>query len=286
MSKIKLIDKTYGQDPEFAVFKNGQPVILADKIQGSKKRPFDLNKDVSVQPDGVAIEFCISPAKDVTEYGQLHAHLMETGQKYLNNLGQGFEMKAISSTHYSMSDLKRYPNCMEFGCSPSYSAYTGNPFIIPPADSTTLRSFGSHICVGFKGSLEDTHAYYKEICSIIKCCDLFLGVPSLLLDRDNQRRSLYGKAGDFRLKQLKEDLVVLEYRTLGGHFNSLDMTKWRIEQFIKALEYYENSNLKDLIECEDTIQQSIDSGDTSYVEHILNHFKINTNDIKRSIAKI
>ena len=31
--------------------------------------------------------------------------------------------------------------------------------------------------------------------------DLFLGVPSILIDPDTERRKMYGKAGDYRLKE-------------------------------------------------------------------------------------
>lgn len=48
---------------------------------------------------------------------------------------------------------------------------------------------------------------------LIKYLDAYLGVPSVLLDGDTNRRSLYGKAGAFRLCDYG-----LEYRTLSSYF--------------------------------------------------------------------
>ena len=48
---------------------------------------------------------------------------------------------------------------------------------------------------------------------IIKYLDAYLGVPSVLLDGDTNRRSLYGKAGAFRLCDYG-----CEYRTLSSYF--------------------------------------------------------------------
>ena len=35
--------------------------------------------------------------------------------------------------------------------------------------------------------------------ALVKYMDVFLGVPSVIKDKDTKRRSLYGKAGCFRL---------------------------------------------------------------------------------------
>ena len=51
----------------------------------------------------------------------------------------------------------------------------------------------------------------REKRSIIQRCDLFLGVPSVLMDEGELRKQLYGKAGAFRPKPYG-----VEYRTLSN----------------------------------------------------------------------
>jgi hypothetical protein len=45
--------------------------------------------------------------------------------------------------------------------------------------------------------------------------DVYLALPSLFIDTDTFRRTLYGKAGAHRLKQYGINAVGAEYRTLG-----------------------------------------------------------------------
>jgi hypothetical protein len=271
----------YGQDPELCVIniKTNKPVIVP--LPGSKAEPHQVTKDVSVQPDGAAFEMCVTPTKTAEEFVAMHMNALTVGNAFVKNINPELALVGMSSAHYPMSDLKANPHCLEFGCSPSYCVYTGMSFDIPPASSTTLRTFGSHIMCGWKGNMEEIPDFYKHVESIIKCCDLFLGIPSLLLDKDAERRQLYGKAGDFRVKQLGDN-IVLEYRSLGGFFNkNEELTRWKITNFIKALEYYiQNPDIPDIIECEDTIRHAIDNNDLTYVNSIVKIFKLEVPNLK------
>jgi hypothetical protein len=63
--------------------------------------------------------------------------------------------------------------------------------------------------------------------------DLFLGVPSTVMDKGTLRRQLYGKAGSFRQKPYG-----CEYRTLSNFwiFNP-DLIKWVYDQTEKAISF-------------------------------------------------
>ena len=50
-----------------------------------------------------------------------------------------------------------------------------------------------HIHIGYDNNNIDASL------RLVKYLDLYLGVPSVLKDKDKRRRSLYGKAGCFRL---------------------------------------------------------------------------------------
>lgn len=51
-----------------------------------------------------------------------------------------------------------------------------------------------HIHIGYN------NPEIEKSVDIIKAMDLFLGIPSILMDKDTLRRSRYGKAGAFRFK--------------------------------------------------------------------------------------
>lgn len=52
---------------------------------------------------------------------------------------------------------------------------------------------------------------------MIKLLDVFLGIPSVIIDPDKERRKLYGRAGAFRLTKYG-----FEYRTLSSYMMSKD----------------------------------------------------------------
>lgn len=62
-----------------------------------------------------------------------------------------------------------------------------------------------HIHIGYNNPNIDTSV------ALIKYLDMYLGVPSVIKDRDKRRRSLYGKAGCFRLTSYG-----CEYRVLSS----------------------------------------------------------------------
>lgn len=97
-------------------------------------------------------------------------------------------------------------------CDPDYNAYTESQNPKPKGDITNLRSTGMHVHLGF---VDNMSIPYKL--NIIRMLDFTLGIPSIIIDRDKDRRTLYGKAGCFRLTSYG-----IEYRTISGAFLSND----------------------------------------------------------------
>jgi hypothetical protein len=121
------------------------------------------------------------------------------------------------------------PHSQEFGCSPDYNAYTEdeNP---RPDSRTNLRTAGGHIHIGYDNVAIDTSLF------LVKMCDLFLGLPSVLIDKDVDRRQLYGKAGAFRYKSYG-----LEYRSLSNFWlRTKDDTAFIYEQVVKMFNFVNN----------------------------------------------
>jgi hypothetical protein len=81
----------------------------------------------------------------------------------------------------------------------------------------------AHVHIGTTDDINE-----EDVFNLMKTMDLFLGVPSVLIDQDKQRRQLYGKAGECRMRVIG-DAVVMEYRTLGGNMLADDeLIRWTI----------------------------------------------------------
>lgn len=87
--------------------------------------------------------------------------------------------------------------------------------------------------------------------------DLFLGVGSVLLDKDTKRRALYGKAGAMRMKKFG-----CEYRVLSNFWIFDDeLIRWVFNNTIKALEFVNMggiiTNPDDIIKCINTCDKEL-----------------------------
>ena len=195
-----------GADPELFVSRDGNIFSGHGLISGNKKHPHAVNNG-AVQVDGMALEFNIDPASTETMFvnnvvsvlGQMKAMIPDD-----------CELEMVPVAHFTPEYLELQPKeAKEIGCDPDYSAYTGafNPM---PDATRPMRTAAGHIHIGWRDN-KDTSDHMFECVSIARQMDYFLGIPSLLLDPDNTRRSMYGKAGAFRPKNYG-----VEYRTLSN----------------------------------------------------------------------
>lgn len=118
-----------------------------------------------------------------------------------------------------------------------------------------------HIHIGYENPNIDTSL------SLIKYLDVYLGIPSVLKDKDIRRRSLYGKAGCFRLTKYG-----LEYRTLSS--SMMSSTKKLVfvwNQILKAIEAYENSF--DIPSSEE-VQYAINNSDDVLAKRLIDNYNL------------
>ena len=100
---------------------------------------------------------------------------------------------------------------------------------------------------------------------MVKLLDIFLGIPSVIIDPDKKRRELYGRAGAFRLTKYG-----FEYRTLSSYMMSKDSILDLIcELLIHALEYDGSTLAFD----KDQIQHIINESDVEEAKKFLNNFE-------------
>lgn len=141
-------------------------------------------------------------------------------------------------------------------CDPDYNAYTEDVNPRPEGTKTNLRSAGFHVHVGYDNK------NVKKSLKIIKALDIFLGIPSVLLDKDTKRRSLYGKAGSFRLQPWG-----VEYRVLSSFMMSTpELTRFVYNQTMAAMRNGEL--LLNGIWNKVDIQKAINENDTKTAQYV------------------
>lgn len=241
---------TIGSDPELFICNNKTKKIVSaiDKIPGHKDDPFTdgLPEGFGLQTDNILAEFNIPPVTEEQEF----IHCIEFMKDFIRNkvkeINPDFDVLCQASSKVPAKELK-HPQAREFGCDPDFCIYSKGPNVVGNAARSTLRSAGFHIHVGYPEHNIDTSL------SMLRYVDAFVGIPSLLYDTDTERRSLYGKAGCFRLQPYG-----FEYRTLSS-FWIANPSRLRFiwKQVRYALHAYEcGYNLPDPQVVQDTINNN------------------------------
>lgn len=217
---------TIGCDPElFLRDTNGKLISAVERIGGTKEypRPLDI-PGCAVQEDNVAAEFNIPPSSTFDAFRSHIKYVLEYLDGTANTMGLQLA-RHIASASFEKDQLSSW-QAQLFGCDPDFNAWTGKMNRKPKASDPNLRSCGGHVHVG-------TTLEHKPI---IRAMDLFLGIPSLDLDNDTQRRELYGKAGCYRSKSYGP-----EYRTLSNFWIwSDDTLEWCWNGTQQAIKFVES----------------------------------------------
>lgn len=207
-----------GADPEIFVKKDGQFVSAHGLIEGSKEAPKKVDKG-AVQVDGMALEFNIDPARSEEEF----VTNINTVLGILSGMVPEYELaKATPTAVFTQEYMDTQPEEAKLlGCDPDFSAYTKKANGKPNGDRP-MRTAAGHVHIGI-GKFDTFSAQHIDLCSMItKELDVALGIPSLLMDNDDLRRQMYGKAGAFRPKPYG-----LEYRVLSNFWvGNDDLAKW------------------------------------------------------------
>lgn len=200
---------TIGADPEFFIGKNGKPTSAYGLIQGTKKKPLKVEKG-AVQVDGMALEFNIDPAETEEEF----LNNLDVVQKQLLEMIPGFEQLKEASVTFDMQLFGVQPlQATALGCEPDFNGQTNMPNIMDPAlQFFPMRTAGGHVHIGGLDT-NDTYStnHMQLCCDLAQLMDEQVGVYSVLWDKDDKRRQMYGQASAFRPKKYG-----MEYRTMSN----------------------------------------------------------------------
>lgn len=190
---FKYANVTVGADPEvFFLDKDGNPFPAIGLVGGTKEKPLPIPglEGCAVQEDNVAAEFNIPPATSSTEFDESIFKSLE----YISSIAlkNGHRVAFKDSFEFAPEHLKSKA-AMTLGCEPDFNVWElrVNPRPNPPK---ALRTAAGHVHIGYAKPTEES----KIILG--RACDLFIGVPSILVTPKTARRTLYGKAGAVRLK--------------------------------------------------------------------------------------
>ena len=189
-----------GADPELFTRsrETGQFVSAHNMLTGTKDKPTPVRCG-ALQIDGMALEFNIDPANSCDEF----VHNIAEVRAQMGAAVAEFNVDIVAEpvAEFDPSYFRRLPKkAVELGCNPDYNAWTLAPN--PTPDGTRMFRTGSgHIHIGWGEGLDvysDDH--FMDCVAATRQMDYYVGLASLLWDKDNRRRELYGKAGAMRPK--------------------------------------------------------------------------------------
>lgn len=145
-------------------------------------------------------------------------------------------------------------------CEPDLNPYLREENPRPDSD-TNLRCVGAHVHIGYPNPNQTTSE------EIVKAFDIFVTLPALLIDKDERRRELYGKAGAFRFKEPWG----VECRALSNFWiHSDELMGWVYDQTIKAVESVLDGKAQGIIdEYSSYVVEAINTNNKALAEELL-----------------
>lgn len=272
--KDRPVQILIGADPEFFLETSISHAVKSaiGVVGGSKVQPKPMVREgFFVQEDNVAVEFNIPPAKTAEEF----VDAIQWSVRAIANQVDRYGLRPrISASELFPEPELNHPRAMMFGCEPDYNAWNaGNRNTRPSYAKKNLRSCGGHIHV----SLNETHSGLD----MVKAMDLFLGVPSVMMDEDTERRQLYGKAGSFR--PTNYGTTSWEYRVLSNFWiKTPSLCKWAYDQTMRAINFVRGSTSADLFNYFKNealgldIQACINQGNVDLSHHLIHRYNLET----------
>ena len=261
LSAIKL-----GADPELFITDSfaGEYVSSIGLIGGTKDAPRPLPRDgFYVQEDNVLLEFNIPPCETKDAFIEALKYGMRASRELLPEF---YGVRVQASAFFTEGQLQR-PEANLFGCDPDNNAWTDEPNPVPEPPQNGMRTAGGHIHIGYENPKRILSLY------LVRAMDKYLGIPSIIMDKDNQRRRLYGKAGSYREKGYG-----VEYRTLSSFWLMSDkLMGWAWDQTMRAIEHInalEDPDHDPVSADQKIIVDTINNGDVKVAKELVEKYNL------------
>ena len=217
-----------GADPEvFLKDKTGKIISAHDKMPGTKEKPYVVTKG-AIQVDGLAAEFNIDPAETASMFSKNIKIVMD---QLKSHVGNDVELSIQPTAMFEEGYFKSLPELTRtLGCVPDFNAWTGQANKAPDSNAFQ-RAAGGHIHLGWGSGMNPEDNIHIDDCrKVAQQLDYYVGMYSLMWDKDTERRKMYGKAGCFRPKSYG-----MEYRTLSNAWLATpQLQEWVFNAAFKA----------------------------------------------------
>ena len=260
-----VVNPVFGSDPELFVWSDEMETIVPvlGLLGGTKKNPKPLESPgFFVQEDNVLAEFNIPPADSKEKFiAAIHNGIAMVADA----MPRGF-VPVVKTSHRFYPFALEDPRAKEFGCDPDFNAWRDEEVPNEAPDTSgdeTLRVAGGHLSTGYNDPNKETNKL------LVRLYDAYLGVPSVVLDSDTDRRKLYGKAGSYRNKNFG-----VEYRTLSSFWiGSPELTGWVWDRAMQAIEHLNRGDFSAL-DYEAFIIDTINTGNVSNAKKFIKEYNI------------
>jgi hypothetical protein len=265
---IKIENITVGTDPELFLrskdTKSYVPSFFV--IKGDKNNPTPISEHGhNIQCDNVMVEYGVPPSRTAEEYVKNNEFVLQYLKDKVcsqNNL----ELVIEPYVNFDENDLIS-DDATKFGCDPDFNVWLGGKPNTVGRPEKTGRCAGGHIHVGY-----DNHNYVTSN-YIIKALDLFISVPLVLMEPNNKRKEMYGKAGSFRPQPWG-----VEYRSPSNFIiSSPELMEWAFNQVLKAIDFVNDDNTRSMLDRHSyEIQTAINNKSLEHTKKLIKMFSIST----------
>jgi hypothetical protein len=222
---------TYGSDPEYFIKNEATGMIVSSIpiVEGTKESPEELGYGFKILKDNILVEGNIPPATDMAGFITNMRALRMKIDEYIKN-----KYPMLGLCHEDCLDVApqflSHPEALQFGCSPYLNAWDDEDHRANDLSSETFRTAGFHVHIGY--DIEPDVLWSKDTLNqmIARAFDMFVVLPSCLVNVDKRRFENYGGLGQYRTTPYG-----LECRSLGAYFVADKFLPWVIEQTFKAL---------------------------------------------------
>lgn len=208
--KIDVNKVLIGSDFEmFVVDNTGKFVSAIPYIEGTKNEPMAVSeKGHMIQHDGVLAE-CNVPPVGIYDRDEFWKNVQFVMQECSDRLPDKLKLECCANGDFAPDQLND-PEAREAGCTISYNAWTQLAEEPPNFSESTKRCAGFHIHISAPGF------NVQEGMRLIRIMDINVALPMLFVDKDRERRLLYGKMGSFRYKDYNNTVSGVEFRVLSN----------------------------------------------------------------------
>ena len=206
---------TLGSDPELFLrdIRTGGVVSAVGLIGGTKQAPIPMEgmpEGYAMQEDNVMVEFNVPPTSTTARFARSITSALDHINHVVRTTREDLVLDTGSCARLFRHDQLDNPQARMFGCSPDFNAHEqGQPWpridpeLLTVGEEGAWRFAGGHVHIGYESSAPEFVA--------AAFADVFIGLPSVGLDKQGLRRELYGKAGRYRPTSFG-----IEYRTLSN----------------------------------------------------------------------